>query len=369
MTEPLLSIPTLSALIARVNSDMVAGLGAAARVRRSLAYVAGRAIAGVSHGMYGALQRAVQELHPFTAESYGILFWAGVLDIQRGAAVASVVTATLEGTPSTVVPAGTQATRADGVLYALASAATIGGGGTVDADWTCLAPGTDGDCTAGQILTLTSPVSGVISSVEVVETATPGEDEETLQALKLRYLERLANPPQGGATADYKAWAKEALPGVVRKVWVLGADDYGGPGTVNVRFSVTGDDPVPSGDQVDAVDAYIQARRPVTANVDVVAPSTQEWSMEIEAVALAGYDLDTVKDGIYAEIRALFLDEGEPGVDLPVSHLQAAIARTEGLDYHVLHTIESTPVDAALTHLVMSTGNIPVLADGGITWV
>jgi uncharacterized phage protein gp47/JayE len=73
-----------------------------------------------------------------------------------------------------------------------------------------------------------------VQSVVVVDAnkLVNGSDIESIPDLRARLLERIQNPPSGGAAEDYVAWALE-VPGVTR-AWVYPKEM--GAGTVTVRF-------------------------------------------------------------------------------------------------------------------------------------
>lgn len=358
-------IPTLRTLIDRVAADYTSELGAAATIRRTFPRALSRAQAAVAHGIYGLVQKAVQELHPWTATTYGVQFWAAVLDVRRLAAVRATLEIDATGTPAAEIPAGASYVRDDGAVYLSTALVTLDGSGegtvTVQAD----AAGAARNCVNGTTLKLSTPIAGVQADAAVSSTTVQGRDEETLAALKGRYLERLSKPPQGGAVADYEKWTKESGVDIAR---VFVTPLWAGEGTVLVRFTVNDTDPIPSGGQVTQVDTYIQARRPAAVHVTVSAPIARPWAFEMSVTAEPGADLDDVKTAIYAEIRALFRTV-PPGGDLPRSQLDAAISRAEGELHHELLTMDggSGAVDPGIIEL--GAGEVPVLEDGGITWV
>ena len=94
-------------------------------------------------------------------------------------------------------------------------------------------------------------------------------------------LARIQQPPHGGASYDYTTWALE-VSGVTR-AWVYPQEL--GLGTVTVRFVRDFDaTPIPYAGEVAAVQAYIDARRPVTALVTVVAPAAVPINFQIQGL-------------------------------------------------------------------------------------
>lgn len=360
--------PTLKTLIARTAADFKAELGSDATIRRSFPRALSRAMGGLAHELHGLVQKAVTELHPWTATSYGVLFWAAVLDVTRRAAVKAELAVTVAGTPGAVLPLDSLFVRDDGAEYRSTAAATVGGGGTVTGNLRAVVAGALGNCANGVTLALAAPVSGISpSTVTVTSTPIPGLDEEGLPELKSRYLAEFASPPQGGSDADYEQWTR-ATPGVdVVGVWVTRL--WAGEGTVLVRFTVSGDDPIPTSEQVAAVLARIETLRPVTANVTVAAPATTSWGFYIDLSIETGAVLATVKAAVYSEIRAL-MRTCAPGGTIVLSNLDAAISRAAGEESHVIMgMIEDGGGLVDADDLDHASGTIPILEDGGITWV
>lgn len=79
--------------------------------------------------------------------------------ITREDATYSIVTLTLSGTPSTIIPAGSRARVPNGPQFAIDEDATIGGGGTVNAAATCTEAGAF-EAAATSIKEIVDPISG-----------------------------------------------------------------------------------------------------------------------------------------------------------------------------------------------------------------
>ena len=67
----------------------------------------------------------------------------------------------------------------------------------------------------GAKISLLSPVANINSDATVSEIVIIAADEETLESLRERLLNRLRLPPLGGSANDYVTWAKEVA-GVTR---------------------------------------------------------------------------------------------------------------------------------------------------------
>jgi uncharacterized phage protein gp47/JayE len=345
--------PTLPELIERAAVDIEAQLpGVDARLRRSNLGVLARVHAGAVDGLYGYLEWIADQLLPDTAETEHLDRWAAIWNVARVAAAPGVGSVTFTGVDGTAIAAGTVLARADGVEYSTDAIATIASG-VATAAITASVPGSTGTATAGTQLRLASPVPG-IDAAAVVSTGglVQGAEAESDASLRDRLLDRIGQPPQGGSSADYVAWARE-VPGVTR-VWVTPGEL--GLGTVTVRF-VRDDDAgsiIPDAGEVALVQATLDDRRPVTAAVTVVAPVAVALNMTIALTPNSA----PVRSAVEASVRDAIARDAAPGATILVSHLREAIALAAGETDHVL----SAP-SANVTHAV---GQMAVM--GTITW-
>ncbi|MBM4397354.1 MAG: baseplate J/gp47 family protein, partial [Deltaproteobacteria bacterium] len=170
--------------------------------------------------------------------------------------------------------AASQLVRHDGLIYVTDAAVTWQGTGYRAVAITANAVGSTYNCAAGTALTVSVPGVGVSASANVaLPGLTLGTDQQTDDEYRQEILAHLRNPPQGGAKADYVAWAKET-PGVdVTEAWVFGHGDDPTIALpeVHVRFVVddgTGTSTVPSAGQEAEVYDYLMTVKPVTAQLD-----------------------------------------------------------------------------------------------------
>lgn len=350
------SRPTLKTLIDRAIADINARLpDADARLPFSnlnvLAHVQG---AGV-HGLYGFLDWIAKQVFPDTAETEALERWASIWGVTRKAAAPATGVVTLTGTSGAVVPAGTLLQRPDGQQYQTTADATLYGG-TVDASVVAVTAGLATSSTAGTSMNLVSPVVGVNTAVVVTAGGlTGGSDTETDASLRARLLTRIQTPPHGGASADYINWALE-VPGVTR-AWVSPAEL--GLGTVTLRFVRDNDGSgaaiIPDSAEVAAVQAYIDVRRPVTAQLTVVAPTPVPLNFNIQGLMP---NTSAVQSAVQAELQDLLLREAVPGGTILLSHIRSAISSALGETDYVLV--------APSANVTNTTGNMSTM--GAITW-
>lgn len=345
------SRPTLQQLVNRTLADAQTRLGADELVRREDLQVLARVLAGASHGLHGFIDWLSQQVIFDTAAAEFLERWSSIWGLARLSAAAAVGEITLTGTSGTVVPAGTLLVRADGAEYETDAEVTLSAG-TATAAVTALAAGQDGNAAAASALTIATPIAGVNSAAIVTAGAlTGGADIENDDSLRARLLARIQAPPHGGASHDYVAWALEVA-GVTR-AWCYPQEL--GLGTVTVRF-VRDDDasPIPDAGEVAAVQAHIDALRPVTADLTVVAPVAVPLDFTISITP----DTSAIRAAIEAELRDLLRREAEPGATILLSHIREAISLATGENDHTL-----TVPAANVTHAVGEMATF-----GTITW-
>jgi uncharacterized phage protein gp47/JayE len=347
--------PSPQQLRDRIAAEFEAALpGADARTRRTVEGVMVRMLAIASHELNGYLAWIALQILPDTAESAMLDRHAGLWGLARRPAAAASGTITLTGNGGAVLPAGTELQRNDATLYTTAADATLNANGTATATVTAVVAAAAGNSPAGTVLTLLAPVAGIQSTATVAADGTgnglsAGADIESDTALRQRILQRLAQPPRGGAAQDYVAWA-QTVPGV-GSVWVL--PGWQGPGTVGVTFVMT-DGSIPGAAEVAAVQAAVSAAAPVTAGVVVFAPTPVPvpFTIALNPATVA------VETAVQAELADLFLREASPGGTLRRSRIDQAISQAAGEVYHI--------IQAPAGDVVMAPGQIAQL--GAITW-
>lgn len=346
------SRPSLNDLIVRIKNAITSRLNFD-QLRRSDAEVYGKVIAGVSHELHGHLQYISEQVIYDTASADYLDRWATIyLDVPRKPAAAATGNITLTGSNGVIVPINTVLISTTGIEYTT-DVEVIIASGTATVAVTAETGGLNTSLELGSVLSLVTPIAGLNSTATVATGGlVGGADIESDSSLRSRLLTRIQQPPQGGADYDYVNWALE-VPGVTR-AWCYPQEL--GVGTVTVRF-VRDDDAssIPDAGEVTAVQDYIDARRPVTADVSVVAPVAVALDLTIDVIP----DTADVRAAVQAELQDLIQREGAPGATLLLSHIREAISVAAG---EFNYTMSSPSAD--VTH---TTGQIPVL--GTITWL
>jgi uncharacterized phage protein gp47/JayE len=344
--------PSLKDLIARTVADLVARLELQGSVlRRAAVRVLATVWSGLVHSLHGHLDYTARQILVSTADGDGLDDHGADFQLPRLAATYAVGSVTLTGTNGSDIPAGTRVQRTDGVEYSTDVDAVVAGG-TATVAATAVLAGADGNADAATVLNLVEAVPGIDAGGTVAAGGmVGGADTESHDDYRARLLDRKRNTPQGGADSDYIAWAKE-IAGVTR-VWVYPLEL--GAGTVTVRFVRDNDaSPIPDAGEVTAVANHIATKRPVTAQVTVVAPVANPVAITLHI----NPDTPAIRAAVTAELAAMFKADAEPGTTILLSHINEAISLATGEDDHVL------TVPAA--NVPMATGQFPTL--GVITW-
>lgn len=343
--------PTLTEIIDRIIADIssrVVGVDSA-MLRRSLLGIVGRAEAGAAHQLYGYIDWVARQAIPDTAEAEWLERWAAIWKITRKPADFASGSVTFTGANGSPIPDGTIVQRSDGVQYATQGAAAISGS-SATVPVLALVAGEAGNAGAGIAVSLLSPVAGVQSSAAVAAGGlTGGDDVESDERLLARLLQRIQNPPQGGAEADYIGWALE-VPGVTR-AWVT--PRVMGAGTVGLQF-VTDDDPagiIPDAGKVAEVQANVDVKRPVTADVYVTAPIADALDMTIKLSP----NTATVRAAVLAELQDLITRDSVPAGTILISRLREAVSIAAGEQNNQITTPTADVTHAAGHMAVLGT--------------
>ena len=374
------SRPTLTALRQQAYGDVTTNLaGADGFLRRSNLNVIASIQAGLANLHYGYEDWIAMQAVPFTATDEYLQGWAALKGVFQGQATAASGSATFTGTNTTDCPIGTVLTRSDGALFTSTADAVVSGGSVV-VPATAQIAGAAGNTLLGATMTFSVAIPGINATGTVSTAFTGGADIQTIPSFRTEMLQRYAQPPQGGAVADYIGWAL-AVPGVTR-AWCL--PNGSGIGTVNVytMLDVTesgaGGFPqgtnggatletrtaAATGDQLLVANA-IFLKRPVTALVISCAPVQ---SLVPFTITNLSPNTTAMKASVSAALTATFLSlgtvggvllpNGQTGGTIPFAAFEAAIDAIPGIQDYII-TVPSADV-------VATTGELSQL--GVISW-
>lgn len=319
--------PTLAEL-RRTNRDNLAAFlpGADANVPNAPMRVLSDQNAGGAHLNLLYLDWLAKNLLPDQAETVWLDRWADILFGGRKAATFAAGTIAVTGSAGTVLPAGSIFTSADAVQYQTGAAVNLSANASTPVAITALTQGAIGNRDAGTALSLSAAVGGVNAQASVLDLA-GGADAESDDELRTRVLLRIRNPPMGGAKTDYEQWALSIA--AVTRAWCSPLEM--GVGTVTVRIMFdrlrASSNGFPTAVDLAIVQAYIDAVRPVCADVFVLAPIAYGLSIRILNLST---DTPSMRIAIEAAIRAMLAERAAPGATIYAAWVSAAISDVVG---------------------------------------
>lgn len=345
--------PTLSGIITRIRGDIDSRLsGADSKLPASVLDVLARTYGGAANGLYGYLDWIARQILPDTADAEVLARHAAMWGLPRKGAVGSTGTVEVTGPLNTVIPAGTELVRDDDVEFRTTAAITLGGAPTA-VPVEEVVGGPAGDTAAGTALRFVAPIAGVNAIAPVLAPGiTGGAAEEDDEALRARLLTRIRTPPTGGSKGDYERWALEVAE--VTRAWVF--PNWMGAGTVGVTFVLDGrPDILPVAGDIDLVQAHIDERRPVTADLVVFAPEPFPIDLRIRLVP----DSADTRAAVLTELDDFFARDAQPGGTIYISRMREAISIASGETWHDLQLPE--------LDIEVAPGSLPVL--GEVEWI
>ncbi|MFA7416122.1 MAG: baseplate J/gp47 family protein [Rhizobium sp.] len=282
-------IPTAKEIFLRFAGTLEAGI---LRIREDLDPIALSRAVRSARGMFSWIGRTVslelREVHdhlawwgrqyfPDTAEEEFVLRHAGIWGVEQRPAIKAIGTVTIEGIAGEPLPAGIELSASNAVVYVTSAAAVIGAGGTVIVAAEASVAGSAGNLETGIRLVTVAPYPA-ISKVTVETAFSGGADEQSPEELQVATLQRIRQPPHGGAGFDYPIWIGSAFSVKAVKVvpeWI----GRGSLATVIIMKNADGSARVPTVEEVDAIETHLgqfgsnTGVRPVTARA-IVVPGT-----------------------------------------------------------------------------------------------
>jgi uncharacterized phage protein gp47/JayE len=179
------------------------------------------------------------EIIPTTASDAGVLRHAAVDGVTQEPATAAVLSVTVRGVASSLITFGSAVLIApgSGLRYAPSDeTALTDGSGDAVVDFTCTTAGSEGNQSAGVELTWSSTPVFAEPTAVVVGTTVAGDDEESMESLARRIIERWQEAPASGNRADWRAWCEATASCEEAYVYSLLHPVYGAdvPGSVTV---------------------------------------------------------------------------------------------------------------------------------------
>jgi uncharacterized phage protein gp47/JayE len=360
--------PTLTALRTQAMQDITASdlPNADGFLRRAVLRVLAWVQAGLAYLHYGYLDWISRQSTPSTSTGEYLEGWAALAPtpVLREAPTFASGPATWSGTVTTPLPSGTVCSRDDGVQFATAADAVVGGGGTVTVTVIALVAGSNGNTDSGAPLTLAVTIDGIGSAGSASGPIVGGADLELDGPMRSRMEESYGAPPHGGNTADYQTWALQVE--IVRdRELIAGRSGIAGLQSGDAirslrepaigRFRLVHHEVDGNGAQARAVrhpcpgDAGYPLR-PVTPIVYAMAPQAAT-----EAFTIAGLSgISTAQQAqVSAALTTLLVQDDSPlaNTSIEQSDCAAAITAIGGLPSFAITTPSSWPITSSAGYI------------------
>lgn len=207
-------------------------------------------------------------------------------------------------TPAVTIPVGQQFQTLPGaavqVTYQVTQQTILpAGSATVDVPVVSTTTGAATALPDATVLRQQGTALAYIDSVVTGAVTTAGTDRESDDSLRARVLDRLRNPQGPGSAADLIHWALDAPDGHVAVASVVRLPR--GDGSADVLILGAGNS-IPTGDEIAAVQAYINDRVAIAADILVRAPTTRSVDVNVTVTAGSGFDAATVRANVATAI-------------------------------------------------------------------
>lgn len=349
---------------------------------------------------------SVKQVLAITAFGDGLDVIGAEYGVTRKAAEATVLTATLPGTDTTVIPQTVDFVGdANGVRYFLDSAETIGTptSGVAELTMTAETLGVIGNLQLGDTLSIGTQIAGAetVATVAVITGETEailntGAEREEDEAYRVRLLDEIRSTCGGGNAADYRSWSQEVA-GVTRaypyagKPILLLLESSPPDRTVYIEADTTIDpdgiapqsllDEVRDNITTDPVTGF--ARQPLGLTDDTLfikSISRTPFFVQISTLAVSDDLVAKAKADIEDALTAYFvlikpfvdgldsvLDRNDKITDLTISDVvQDVLSANGGTANGVAFSNVSSE---SIPEYQLSPGELAKLATGGITYV
>lgn len=236
---------------------------------------------------------------------------------------------------------------AGNVLFAVDEYAAVPECGYIDATVTCIETGSKGNVKSGTINRFPVTLPG-LTSVENMAEFTGGYDEESDADLLERYLEKVSRPNVSGNKYHYIEWAKEVIGvGDVRVIPL-----WNGEGTVKVVI-VDADNQPADAELIQKVQAHIEERRPIGANVTVESASALEISISVKLIA---EDTPDIQQKIEEAVKGYLSEDALKKSYVSFAKIGSLILSVSGVEDYT-----DLKVNNGTTNIPIADGAVPVL--------
>lgn len=228
---------------------------------------------------------------------------------ERKNAVKAEGSITIKGIPGTYVPKGTHV-ASEIVEYETLNSMFIGENGEIDIPILCTIAGKIGNATIGVINSFPLTITGCYECFNKFNI-TNGADRESVEEVKKRVLNELAEPSTSGNIFDYKKWAKE-VDGVGNARVI---PRWNGVNTVKILI-VDRSNNEATESLIIETHTHVETKRPVGVNVTVESATVKHIDVSFEQLKIDQNSNQTteqtilnIKTNLMTYINGVGLDE------------------------------------------------------------
>lgn len=279
------TVPTLDDMHQLLIALLGRLLPGVSTTRTSTATLWQRTAAAAATDVHAHVDSALADLLPDTAQGAALDRWGAIVGRPRKGATPArkadalrLVNTTGAGVGYT---AGAALYHVSGLRFEIAETGTVPADATKDVDLVAIDTGAATRLAAGEVLTFETPIAGLEEqAVLVLDVDEDGVDQESDGDYRARLLARFADPPLGGADADYEHWALSSAASIAN-AYVLANRSALGTVDVVALHTGTGTARFLSSGERTALLAYLTARRPSGATVRVLETLAQSVAIEV----------------------------------------------------------------------------------------
>lgn len=352
--------PILRDLAASTLASIRLSLGLVSSTRRTLIESISNSFVGVIYLLYVYVDNVFSDFFPQDANENRLLKWGEAINLPRKAASFAVLEIKMTGIIGAIVSEGTQLRSSTGRIYEVVEDTEFATAEQL-ANINAILPGTESNLGVGETITFINSQNNIQIRAEITTVVNEAEDIETIERYRNRVLQFLSRTQyRAGSISDYISWATE-VPGIARAYVATRYD-----GIINrlAVFILKGTvERIPSQGEIDEVLAYINARRPVTADISVFAPTEVSIDMEISIRR----NTEDVQRSVTANLNQLFLNDARPkgtiGVNgqintgiIYISHIREAVSLAIGEEDSIINI--NTNLLPENNYEILTLGNI-----------
>ena len=262
------------------------------------------AAAAQIHSLLLQAQWVLAQSFPQTAQGEYLERLAALRGIRRS--VATCATGSLRFGVSDAVSgdlticSGTTCMTDTGIRFATTEDAVLTAGTLyVDVSAMALEPGRAGNVAANTVTIMAAMPTGIKACTNPAAFS-GGDDAEDDESLRARLLDSFIRLPNGANAAYYEQTAL-SFPGVAA------ARAVGRPrGVGSVDVYVATDAGIPDEELLEAIGAYLQARREISVDLQVLSPEEESVTVTVALKAAQGYTFDEAKAQADDALRGAF---------------------------------------------------------------